>query len=203
MSRYTLVSTAAGLPQTAGAPPAIFNNQPSLHVPTRHVYDEAAGATGASALSRAIILMPRSSPGPCPTLGRRKQQSTEIGRASSVLQPQLQGVRSLAKQIGSKDEILDPTVTAPTVRAREAAMVARSRVPGAPIIVGRAQAAVGEGYDLITTDQNLRYQQHLADRQLAIIVLLSASWPRIQLKTEAIRAAVERIMPVGDQEIAV
>jgi len=34
-----------------------------------------------------------------------------------------------------------------------------------------------EGYDLlITTDQNLRYQRHLADRQLAIIVLLSTSW---------------------------
>ena len=40
-----------------------------------------------------------------------------------------------------------------------------------------------EGYDLlITTDQNLRYQQHLADRQLAIIVLLSTPWPRIQLR---------------------
>lgn len=37
-----------------------------------------------------------------------------------------------------------------------------------------------EGYDLlITTDQNLRYQQRLADRQLSIIVLLSTSWPRM------------------------
>src|SRR5262245_2416006 len=35
-----------------------------------------------------------------------------------------------------------------------------------------------ERYDLlITTDQNLRYQQQLAARQLAIIVLLSTSWP--------------------------
>src|SRR5262245_38876925 len=61
-----------------------------------------------------------------------------------------------------------------------------------------------EGYDLLmTTDQNLRYQQHLADRQLAIIVLLSTSWPRIQLKIETIQAAVERIMPSGYQEIAI
>jgi hypothetical protein len=43
-----------------------------------------------------------------------------------------------------------------------------------------------ERYDLlITTDQNLRYQQQLAARQLAIIVLLSTSWPRIQRRIEA------------------
>jgi hypothetical protein len=55
-----------------------------------------------------------------------------------------------------------------------------------------------EGYDLlITTDQNLRYQQHLADRQLAIIVLLSTSWPRIESRIETIQAAVERIMARG------
>jgi hypothetical protein len=61
-----------------------------------------------------------------------------------------------------------------------------------------------EGYDLLmTTDQNLRYQQHLANRQLAIIVLLSTSWPRIQLRIDAIQAVVESIMPGGYQEIAI
>ena len=61
-----------------------------------------------------------------------------------------------------------------------------------------------EGYDLLmTTDQNLRYQQHLADRQLDIIMLLSTSWPRIQLKIVTIQAAVERIMPGGYQEITI
>ena len=60
------------------------------------------------------------------------------------------------------------------------------------------------GYNLlITTDQNLRYQQHLADRQLAIIVLLSTSWPRIQLRIDAIQAAIESILPGGYQEIAI
>jgi hypothetical protein len=61
-----------------------------------------------------------------------------------------------------------------------------------------------ERYDLlITTDQNLRYQQHLAARQLAIIVLLSTSWPRIQRRIEAIQAAVERVVPGGYEEIAI
>ena len=60
-----------------------------------------------------------------------------------------------------------------------------------------------ECYDLlITTDQNLRYQQQLAARQLAIIVLLSTSWPRIQRRIEAIQAAIERVVPGGYEEIA-
>jgi hypothetical protein len=59
-----------------------------------------------------------------------------------------------------------------------------------------------EGYEiLITTDQNLRYQQHLADRQCAIIVLLSTSWPRIQLRIAAIQAAIESSVAGGYQEI--
>ena len=39
-------------------------------------------------------------------------------------------------------------------------------------------AAELDDYSLmITTDQNLKYQQNLAGRQLAILVLLSTSWP--------------------------
>jgi hypothetical protein len=61
-----------------------------------------------------------------------------------------------------------------------------------------------ERYDLlIMTDQNLRYQQQLAARYLAIIVLLSTSWPRIQRRIEAIQAAVERVVPGGYEEIAI
>jgi hypothetical protein len=60
-----------------------------------------------------------------------------------------------------------------------------------------------EGYDLLmTTDQNLRYQQRLADRQLAIIVLLSTSWPRIQVRIDTIQAAVESITAGEYQEIS-
>lgn len=61
-----------------------------------------------------------------------------------------------------------------------------------------------ERYDLlITTDQSLRYQQRLAARPLAIIVLLSTSWPRIQRRIAAIQAAVERVVPGGYEEIAI
>ena len=56
------------------------------------------------------------------------------------------------------------------------------------------KAAEQGGYQLLLpTDQNLRYQQKLADRQLAILVLRSTSWPRIQLRIDAIRNAVEAL----------
>ena len=45
---------------------------------------------------------------------------------------------------------------------------------------------------LITTDSNLQYQQNLTGRQIAIIVLRSASWPLIQKSISAIQAAVNR-----------
>lgn len=57
-----------------------------------------------------------------------------------------------------------------------------------------------EGYALlITTDQNVRHQQRLAERQLAIIVLLSTSWPRMQSRIDTIQTAVEGIGP-GDYQ---
>ena len=58
------------------------------------------------------------------------------------------------------------------------------------------ERAEADGHQLlVTTDQNLRHQQNLADRQLAIVVLLAASWPRIQQHVDDIRAAVDRIGP--------
>jgi hypothetical protein len=65
-------------------------------------------------------------------------------------------------------------------------------------------AAELRGYELlITTDQNLKYQQNLGGRKLAILVLLSTSWPRIQLKIKAIQAVVARIVPGAYEEISV
>lgn len=48
------------------------------------------------------------------------------------------------------------------------------------------------GYDLfVTTDQNLRYQQNLGGRRLAILVLGSTSWPRLQPQAARIQAAID------------
>ena len=50
------------------------------------------------------------------------------------------------------------------------------------------------GYELlITTDQNIRHQQNLAGRRLAVIVLLSGAWPYARSRIEEIRAAVAEV----------
>jgi hypothetical protein len=48
------------------------------------------------------------------------------------------------------------------------------------------------GFDvLLTTDQNLKYQQNLRARNIAVVVLLSTSWPRIQSRIDAVVSAVD------------
>ena len=53
-------------------------------------------------------------------------------------------------------------------------------------------AAESAGFDVfITTDKNLKYQQSLADRRIAILVLQTTSWPRLQKTLPRILAAVD------------
>lgn len=57
-------------------------------------------------------------------------------------------------------------------------------------------AAEREGFDVIvTTDTNLTYQQHLSGRRIAVVVLLTTSWPRIQRSVDAVVDAVGAAMP--------
>jgi len=58
-------------------------------------------------------------------------------------------------------------------------------------------AAEAEFDALITTDQSLRYQQNLVGRKLAILVLPTNSWPRIQAHITQIVSAVDALKP-GD-----
>lgn len=44
---------------------------------------------------------------------------------------------------------------------------------------------------LVTTDQNLRYQQNLSDRNIAVLVLATTSWPRIHAAAGSVAAAIE------------
>jgi hypothetical protein len=55
-------------------------------------------------------------------------------------------------------------------------------------LISQAEAA---GFDVIvTTDRNWKYQQNLRERRLAVVVLLSTSWPKIQAKASAVAMAV-------------
>jgi hypothetical protein len=46
---------------------------------------------------------------------------------------------------------------------------------------------------LVTTDQNLRYQQNLANRRRAILVLPFASWSKFERHKSKIVAAIEAL----------
>ena len=54
-------------------------------------------------------------------------------------------------------------------------------------------AAEGDFDVLITTDRNVRHQQSVTGRGLAIIVLPTTSWPRIRPHSGAIAEAVASI----------
>ena len=65
-------------------------------------------------------------------------------------------------------------------------------------------AAEEAGYQIfVTTDQSLRYQQNLHERRMAIVVLLSTSWPRIRLRIDEIREVINMMEPEGYTEISI
>jgi len=65
-------------------------------------------------------------------------------------------------------------------------------------------AAEDEKYEILTTtDQNLRYQQNLEARTIAIIVIKSTSWPRIQKHTAIIKDTVTSASAGSFIEVAI
>jgi hypothetical protein len=56
---------------------------------------------------------------------------------------------------------------------------------------------------LITTDQNLKYQQNLSSRLISVVVLSSTSWPRIQRHLSEIVSTVDACEPNGYIEITI
>lgn len=64
--------------------------------------------------------------------------------------------------------------------------------------------ADNSGFDLIlTTDKNLRYQQNITGRKIAIVVLSTISWPRIRNCTALLREKLHQCVPGQFLEISV
>lgn len=58
------------------------------------------------------------------------------------------------------------------------------------------------GYDLLlTSDKNIRYQQNLSGRKIAIVVLGNQQWPDVKLHLERILAAVNAATPGSYLEV--
>lgn len=68
-------------------------------------------------------------------------------------------------------------------------------------LIARAAEA---GFEvLVTTDQNLKYQQNLPERHLAVVVLLSTSWPKIQARISEVTRVIDQAALGGYFEIPI
>jgi len=62
--------------------------------------------------------------------------------------------------------------------------------------------SVERAFDVfLTTDKNLRYQQNLRGRQLAILVLPTPNWRQVQLHTNEVLVAVNSMQPGEYREL--
>ncbi len=60
------------------------------------------------------------------------------------------------------------------------------------------------GFDvLLTADKNMRYQQNLAGRRIALVVLSTPQWPLVRLHTARVAAAVNSASPGSYVEIEI
>jgi len=67
-------------------------------------------------------------------------------------------------------------------------------------LLTRAEA---EGFGvLITTDQNLPYQQNLRGRKISVVVLLTTSWPRIKNHTDLVSQIIDNLQAGSYEEIS-
>jgi hypothetical protein len=78
--------------------------------------------------------------------------------------------------------------------------------------IGRHELENGEliekaeeaGYELLlSTDKNIRYQQNLTGRKIALVVLGNQQWPVVKLHLEKITAAVEACLPGSYVEVEI
>ncbi len=68
-------------------------------------------------------------------------------------------------------------------------------------MLGAAEAA---GFEvLLTTDKNIRYQQNLTGRTIAIVVLGKGRWQLIRPMLEMVRAAVNAATPGSYTEVEI
>ena len=65
-------------------------------------------------------------------------------------------------------------------------------------------AAESHSFDVfITTDTNLKYQQNLKSRRIAIVVLGTTSWPRLKIVPEMIVSVVNATTAGSYVEVAI
>jgi hypothetical protein len=60
------------------------------------------------------------------------------------------------------------------------------------------------GFDvLLTADKNIRYQQNLSGRRIALVVLSTPQWPLVRLHVGTIAAAIDSALPGSYAEVEI
>ena len=56
---------------------------------------------------------------------------------------------------------------------------------------------------LLSTDKNIRYQQNLSDRKIALVILGNSQWPTVRLYLDRIAAVVNACTPGSYAEVEI
>jgi hypothetical protein len=66
------------------------------------------------------------------------------------------------------------------------------------------EAAETAGFEVfVTADKNIRYQQNLAARKIAIVTLGNAQWPVLRHHVERVVAAIDAAVPASYAEVEI
>jgi len=100
--------------------------------------------------------------------------------------------------------LFDHSVPAPLVGSVLGHRVTEARARGWDTLSNGDLLAEAEraGFEVfLTADKNIQYQQNLAGRKIAVVVLSTPQWPLVRLHTEKIMAAVNAATPGSYAEV--
>jgi len=100
--------------------------------------------------------------------------------------------------------LFDHSVPAPLSSHLTGHVVTEARERGWDILSNGELLSEAEraGFDvLLTADKNMRYQQNLKGRRIALVVLSTPRWPVVRLDTARIAAALDAATPGGYIEV--
>src|ERR1700690_3190467 len=102
--------------------------------------------------------------------------------------------------------LLDHSTPAPLRNALTGHVVVETVERGWERLVNGAllEAAEAAGFEVfVTADKNIRYQQNLAGRKIAIVTLGNAQWPVLRRYVEKVFAAVNAAVPGSYIEVEI
>jgi len=102
--------------------------------------------------------------------------------------------------------LLDQGIPAPVARYLPQHIVRTAHQQGWATLGNGELLAIAEtdGFDVfVTTDKNLRYQQNLSARRIAVVVVMHGQWPGLEPYVDLLAAAVDNAKPGRYAEVEI